>query len=242
MRKIFARVMLVTMMLFMFVTPAFATGLDDINRGNTQRQQTGGDSGNDSVTDYLRNYKPITNDNMATAQKYASPITVICGNVAGMVVILTAAWVALTTVLDLLYIGVPFVRPYLNPSYSSGGGGGGMGMPMPQPLGGGGKHVWVSDEAVACLGASSGGSSGGMGMGMGMGGMGMGGMGGGGQQTSTKSVITQYFKKRVFFLVIFAVATILLTSSVFTDCGINLAELSFKVLDKVNAFIASLEI
>lgn len=79
-------------------------------------------------------------------------------------------------------------------------------------------------------------------MGMGMGGMGMGGMGGGGQQTSTKSVITQYFKKRVFFLVIFAVATILLTSSVFTDCGINLAELSFKVLDKVNAFIASLEI
>ena len=110
---------------------------------------------------------------------------------------------------------------------------------------------WVSDEAVNCAALANPQPQGG-GMGMspmgGMGGMGMGGgmMGGmGGQQQQpmpTKSVIMMYLKKRTFFLIVFAVATILLTSSIFTDCGINLAELSFKIIDKFNSIISGVNV
>ena len=78
------------------------------------------------------------------------------------------------------------------------------------------------------------------GMGMGMGGMGMGGQQP--QAQSTKSVILTYLKKRSFFLVIFTVAGIVLLSSIFTDCGINLANLLVKVMNKINYAIGNVEI
>lgn len=79
---------------------------------------------------------------------------------------------------------------------------------------------------------SGGGAMGGMNGGM-MGGMGA--MGGGQQQPkSTKSVILGYFKKRVFFIVIFSVCTIVLTSSIVTDCGINLGKLFLKATAALN--------
>ena len=80
---------------------------------------------------------------------------------------------------------------------------------------------------------SSGGGMGMGGMGMGMGGMGS--MGGAQQQPqSTKSVIMQYLKKRVFFIVIFFVCTIVLTSSIVSDCGINLGKLALKAISALN--------
>ena len=74
--------------------------------------------------------------------------------------------------------------------------------------------------------------------------MGMGGMGMGMPQQQAapmpiKSVIFEYLKKRVFFLIIFAIATIILMSSIFTDCGINLAELITKIMNKVNGQITT---
>lgn len=82
--------------------------------------------------------------------------------------------------------------------------------------------------------ASGGGAMGGMGMHGGMMG-GMGAMGGGQQQPqSTKSVILGYFKKRVFFIVIFSLCTIVLTSSIVTDCGINLGKLFLKATAALN--------
>lgn len=78
-----------------------------------------------------------------------------------------------------------------------------------------------------------------MGMGMGMGGGMMSVAGQAQQPMPMKSVILEYLKKRAFFLVIFSVATIVLMSSIFTDCGINLAELIFKIMDKANAQIGS---
>ena len=126
---------------------------------------------------------------------------------------------------------------------------GGMGGAQPQQEYGL-RRRWVSDEAVACVAQGNPQTQGG-GMGMspmgGMSGMGMspmGGMGGmgGAQPQPTKSVITMYLKKRAFFLVIFAVAIILLTSSIFTDCGINLAQLSFKLIDKFNNMISGINV
>lgn len=250
--------MFVAMLMLSFSTPVFASDLDSLgNTSTTSSSNQGGSnnnnnngSGNDSVTDYLKGYTPVTDQNMSDAKQYASPITNILGTATGFIVMVVSAAIFVVTALDLCYIGLPFTRNFLNPQAQGGGSPMGGMSPMGGSMGGGqpqGKR-WVSDEAVACVSmANPQGGGGGMspmgGMGMSpMGGMGMGGSMGGAQQQPTKSVIMTYLKKRAFFLIIFAVATILLTSSIFTDCGINLAELSFKVLDKINSMLAGVSI
>lgn len=124
------------------------------------------------------------------------------------------------------------------------------------------KRQWVSDEAVYCVNtyalAATGGAQpqgGGMPMGGGMmgGGMGMmgggmmgGGMMGGGAQPAQpmplKNVALEYLKKRTFVLIIFAAASIILTSSVLTGCGINLGQLVIKIMNKLNGNLANIEI
>ena len=168
---------------------------------------------------------------MSQAQALANPITNIIGNIIGAIVLLTAAGIFLVTALDLAYIAMPFTRPLLTS-----------------------KHQLVSDEALAAVGGASGGQqAGGMGSPMGspmggMGGMGspmgspMGGGMGGQQKQGTKAVITTYFKKRVVFMVIFAVATVILTSSILTGVGINLAALLTEIINKLNSIINGVKV
>lgn len=133
----------------------------------------------------------------------------------------------------------------------------GMGMSCGQPAGGGMEHgirrKWISDEAAFVVSAFSQGGApqqqamGGMPMAGGYGGMGMNmGMAGQGMQQPTpamgKSVIVEYFKRRVVFVVVFAVCSIILMSSILLDCGINLAELLQRVLVKVNGEISTVQI
>ena len=78
---------------------------------------------------------------------------------------------------------------------------------------------------------------------MGMGGMGMGmGAQAAPQPQNTKSVIGTYLKKRAIFLVLFAIATALLLSSLFSDCGLNLAQLLYKVISKFSAGVSNANI
>lgn len=216
--------------------PVSATNdMDGLTGGNTAQEQQV-DQGSNSrdagaLGDALQNYNPITDDNMSQAQAFANPITNIIGNIIGAIVLLTAAGIFLVTALDLAYIAMPFTRPLLTS-----------------------KHQLVSDEALAAVGGASGGQQAG-GMGSPMGGMGspMGGMGspmgspmgggmGGQQKQSTKSVITTYFKKRVVFMVIFAVATVILTSSILTGVGINLAALLTEIINKLNSIINGVKV
>lgn len=242
----------------------FATSLDDLSRGSqggstTSSQETGDDG---AVSDYLKGYTPINKDNMDKAGSMASPIVSAIGTLSGFIIMIVSAGIFLVTALDLCYIGLPFTRSFLNPSQGAGaqGGGapmGGMGMGMRggMSMGGAGgtqpesglRRRWVSDEAVACVSLSdmqSQPAGGGMpmgGMGMPMGGMGM--QGGGAQQpTSTKSVILEYLKKRSFFIIVFAIATVILTSALLTDCGLNLAELLSKIISKFNGQIQNVNI
>lgn len=216
--------------------PVSATNdMDGLTGGNTAQEQQV-DQGSNSrdagaLGDALQNYNPITDDNMSQAQALANPITNIIGNIIGAIVLLTAAGIFLITALDLAYIAMPFTRPLLTS-----------------------KHQLVSDEALAAVGGASGGQqAGGMGSPMGspmggMGGMGspmgspMGGGMGGQQKQSTKSVITAYFKKRVVFMVIFAVATVILTSSILTGVGINLAALLTEIINKLNSIINGVKV
>ena len=221
--------------------PVSATNdMDGLTGGNTAQEQQvdQGGSGRDAgaLGDALQNYNPITDDNMNQAQALANPITNIIGNIIGAIVLLTAAGIFLITALDLAYIAMPFTRPLLTS-----------------------KHQLVSDEAIAAVGGAGGGQqAGGMGSPMGggmgspMGGMGspmgspmgggMGGNMGGQQQQGTKSVITAYFKKRVVFMVIFAVATVILTSSILTGVGINLAALLTEIINKLNGIIDGVKV
>ena len=217
--------------------PVSATNdMDGLTGGNTAQEQQvdqGGSRDAGALGDALQNYNPITDDNMNQAKALANPITNIIGNIIGAIVLLTASGIFLITALDLAYIAMPFTRPLLTS-----------------------KHQLVSDEALAAVGgAGSGQQVGGMGSPMGggmgspMGGMGSpmgspmgGGMGSGQQKQSTKSVITTYFKKRVVFMVIFAVATIILTSSILTGVGINLAALLTEIIEKLNGIINGVKV
>jgi hypothetical protein len=76
-----------------------------------------------------------------------------------------------------------------------------------------------------------------------MGGMGMGGMGMGGNMSSPESatkgrVIKVYFKKRLVFMILFAICIVVLTSSVLIGTGANLALWVLKILDAINKLIA----
>ena len=253
--------LLVSCILFIsFSSVSFASDLDILVGTQSSQQNTGssnnsGQSDNNSggLTGYLQDYNPITDENMAIAEKLSSPAVVIIGNIVGIIVILTISMVTFTTACDFAYIGIPFMRGLLDS-----------------------RHL-ISDEARMSLGGSAstgntqstgmGMNSGGMGMssgglGMGSGGMGLGsggfGMGSGGfgmnsggmgaglnSQSSastpkTKSVIMTYLQKRVVFIVILVVALILLTSSLLFDCGINVAMLGIKIMDKFNQFIGGI--
>jgi hypothetical protein len=238
--------------------------------GSTNSSSNQADTGS-AISDYLKGYNPVTSENMATASTVASPIVNVLGTLSGFIIMVVSAGIFVVTALDLAYIGLPFTRSLLNPQLNAqsgapmgGMGMGGMGMGGMSATGApperGLRRRWVSDEAVACVNlantqnnqGSAMSSAAGMGMGMGMGmggGMGMpGGMGMGGGMGQpaptqpTKSIILEYLKKRMFFIIIFAVASIILMSSILTDCGINIASLITKIFTKFNGQIANVNI
>lgn len=256
------------LMLFCSCTSVYAKDLDSLNNQNSSTNQESntkggskdtGDESFDSISDYMRGHESVTQEDMSNASKMASPLTALIGKGIGLILLITNSLVFFITALDLMYIAVPFTRRFLNPSNIQQGGGmlPGMGMSMGGGAGMGASggsnpsaHKWVSDEAVAALmeggqrGAQGGVPMGG-GMGMGMGMSSMGGMGGMQQQSqpqSTKSIISIYFKKRVFFLVVFAIASTLLMSSIFTDCGLNIAELFYKIMEMFNGGISNVDL
>lgn len=267
--------LVVTMIIFVCfasITPCFADTLDDLGGGNNQ--STSSDSGNttggNAVSDYLTGYTPVTDENMQKANELAGPLATAIGTLTGVILVIVSAAIFLVTALDLAYIGIPFLRRYLNPAYAVGGqaqaggmpmgGMGGMGMmggrmgmmgggmqPQTSPVAGG--HCFVSDEAIAAVNlanpqaqapAGGGMPMGGMGMGMGMGMMGGGMQPQQAQQMPTKSVAFTYLKKRMFFIIVFTVCMVILMSSVLTDCGINLAELLAKVINKLNGSMSGI--
>lgn len=253
--SIFVVVCLISCFMLPFACYA-AEDMDGVAQGSqTQQsqqnqQQTGNDGDVGAIGDYMRGYNPVDDEDMARANQIASPITNFIGSAIGVIVVIASAGIFLITALDLCYIGIPFTRRLLTMKYqlvsdealacTPGAAG-------PQQAGGMGGQ----------MGGMNGGFGGGMNSGFG-GGMngGMGGYGGGmnamggtnGQmgaqqgQQGTKSCIVQYLKKRVVFIVIFTICTIILLSSAITGCGINLASLLLKILNKVNGGIAGVSV
>lgn len=237
--------LLLTLCLF----PAFsvsAGSLDDLGQSgdsqsteSTQEQKYTDESG---LVDYMNGYTPITNENMEQAQGWSQPIVKFIGTVTSFIILITVSLMFLTTALDLLYISFPPVRGILNPGANAqpagGGAMGGMGMRggMMGGMGGGaqasaGGRKWISDEAVAAYQMTQPQQGGGM-----MGGMmgGMGAMGGAqAQPASTKSAIFTYLKKRMFFLIVYGITTVVLFSSVLMGFGANIGVFILNIFGKL---------
>lgn len=177
------------------------------------------------VSEFFTNYRAMSSEQLNTASSTLTPITNIIGYLMGGLIAFTSSALFLITVLDLLYIAVPPVRGML---YKDGGNG-----KMSQ---------FVSDEAVLCSTSMSGGSSHSMGSGYGMGGgYGMsGGMPQHNSEGSTKSMITAYFKKRLFFMILFAICTVILTSSILLGTGVNIAQWIMKLIEILNNSIPAI--
>lgn len=159
----------------------------------------------------------IDDESSAEAQRIASPWTKVIRVIISVILLLLTAALFLITVLDLVYIGVPFVRKWLgggeDSSSSSGGGFNNDGFNYnTSSQGKSGIGRIVSDEAIAAVQAASGSNGGG------------GGFNSTSQPTSKKSTIISYLKKRVVFLVVFGICAVLLFGTTFTDLGLKLGE------------------
>lgn len=204
-------------------------------------------NGTDALIDAIGSQETFTADSMARAQKLAAPVIALLNIVSSFLIVVLLAGVGVTTVLDLIFIGLPLTRQYLYPMYNQqvqGGAmqGGGMMSPVGGGYGGFGRsygmgmgamqggmqgaqqpqmqktsHQWVSDEAVKIIGLAQP-TAQQQPMGM------MVGM----QQQQPqqpiggKSVIFSYLKKRTVFIILFTFATVFLTSSILTGFGLKL--------------------
>lgn len=231
---------------------------DDLSGGDsTEGSNNDGTMGTISqedqdVADWIGNQRGFTGDQLETASNTLSPITNMIGYVIGAIVILACIGIFLITALDLLYIAFPPIRNLLykagtdgTGAYTGGGMAGGygrgmMGMGMAGAGGAAGgtnkPTQWVSDEAVQCAALMGGSAQAANGAGM------MGGMYGGmqnqaQQQQSTKSVIGTYFKKRIFFIILFAICVIVLMSSALLGTGANLAQWGIRIINMINGYI-----
>lgn len=223
--------------------------LDELRGGNSGTVV--GDTNKDAgITDYLRNYKGVTQKDMERANRYAGPLASVIGTANGFVLLLS--WVAVTffSALDLFYLVVPPVRDTLNP-----------------PMGG---RRWVSDEAISVLMEAGMAQGGGMAQGMpqgaggmnpmmggmypgrsggrfgrnpmmtGMAGNMMGGMPQADIRPGLNILVLSYAKKRIIMVIVFFAASVILTSSVLVGAGLNIAEAIIRIfgvgLDSIRTF------
>ena len=238
----------------------FSSGDAGKTRNSTSRTTTSNNSGNTnslgSVLDggtvseddkalgnFLGQHRGVTSDQLNSASEVVSPITNAVGYIAAFIIALTASAIFLITALDILYIAVPFVRPFLYTSGTDGtgamtagrygggtggyGGYGGYAQNTPSSSGGR-RHQFISDEAVTCaalLGGSSRTEN----------------IGAPGQRTNETrgSVIKAYLVKRAGFMVLFVICVVVLMSSALMGTGANLANFSIKIITAINNALKS---
>lgn len=188
------------------------------------------------LSDYIANNRPMKQKHLNSAARTLSPVMNFIGYLIGGIMVLTTGGIFAITALDLLYIGIPPLRGLLykganggtTGGYSGGYGGYGQGAYGANNMSGGnsaGGFQLISDEAVQCAQMVDGG---GQAQHMGM------GMANQNQQNGAKSVITTYLKKRMIFMVVFAICSVVLLSSVLMGTGINIGNFIMRVLVTVN--------
>lgn len=195
-----------------------------------------------AVGDALRGHRGFTSEQLNTASQVISPFTNLMGYLSGGIIAFIMVAIFVITALDLAYIAIPPVRGFLFTSNTDGtgaptmgrGGYGGYGGGYGPGYGGGSqqrakRRQWVSDEAVQCaamIGGSARTENSGYGAPQNT------------QPMTTRNVISVYLVKRAFFMVVLMVSIIVLSSSILTGTGINLANWGLKIISAFNNFIA----
>lgn len=178
----------------------------------------------------------VTKESLDQANIWLTPVAKIMNKVMAVILGLTSIALFLITVLDIMYIAFPPIRPYLtgggvgsqgnqqsgapmqrgynNGVYGSGQNG--FGMPVGNTPGAGIQQSgtsgsfgrWISDEALAATKESE--------ESMYVGAL---------HPKPVKSLIFSYMKKRSMFLIMFGVTVVLFTSTIFSDIGVKLGML-----------------
>lgn len=214
------------------------TGSSSVDTGSVTEQ-----SGSD-VSDALKGYKPVDSQDIENARQSSAWLTDLIGIAISFLVIGTFAGIGLITALDMLYLAFPPVRNMLYTAGTDGTGGmSGMNMSGNSSVGG---RQWVSDEAVqvaSMLGGSAQANGHGSPMSMGMPNMGMhGSQASQVQQGGGRVAIGIYLRKRVTFLVLLGVASVLLFTSAFTDFGINVGGMLLELLGFLSEKLSNISI
>lgn len=180
----------------------------------------------------------VTNQSSQRAHTMLKALTAVVNVIFSIILGGAALGMFLITALDLLYIGVPPIRNWLQPPVPVGNPfqNAVMQAQMQQGNGyygyryGGNDNVtpmihpainlpfltqWISDEAKVAV---------------------RNGMWGQAQNGSFKSILVDYSKKRAFFHIMFGVVVVLLSTMVCTNLGMKVAQL---VLSKLNLLRAS---
>lgn len=231
MRKSIRVIILAIFIALICSSPAFAEGisLDDVGTKPTTplvdtipliespvesqsqvESQATKDSPSKTVADLFSN-AGLTEESVQEAQEIVSPLAKVMNSFMAILLGLLSLALLLTTLFDLVYIAIPALRPLMSgdegqpqayPHQPMGMGDPSKGMVQtPQYTPHQNKSVGyrlISDEAIAATMEA---------------------------QSSLKILILSYMKKRTFFLVLFALAVILFTSSVFTDIGVKFGTL-----------------
>lgn len=164
----------------------------------------------------------LTEESVEKSKKWVEPIAKIINLLVAIVTSLLALGIVCISVLDLVYIQLPFTRSFLAPTQSNPtpliqGTQGQMGnmtqgqignQMQPPTQGSNSSKQWVSDEAIATLRETQ------------------------PQQAQQgivqqdkpggKSALLSYAKKRSFTLIMLGVCAVLFTCTVFTDIGVML--------------------
>lgn len=207
-----AFMLIMVMSLFICTSYSINSFANELGGDSNSATTEGNSSGDDSaLIDYINNQQGITANNLNKANQTLSPLKSLIGNITGGILVLVFICVFAMTALDLLYITVPPLRGIMYKGDQGGQMGGQLAPTHSLQL--------ISDEAKYCVMTLSGGNQQGMNTPMGM---------------PMKSVIGEYFKKRVIFMILLAVSAIVLTSSVLLGTGVNLAKYFLKILEMFN--------
>lgn len=238
-----AFMLIMVMSLFICTSYSMNSFANELGGDSSNATTEGNSSGDDNaLIDYINGQQGLTANNLNKANQTLTPFKSLIGNITGGILVLVFICVFAMTALDLLYITVPPLRGIMYKGDQGGQMGGmpGMGMQggygmrsgygMQSQMGGQSAPTHslqlISDEAKYCVMMLSGGGQQGMNTPMGM-----------PQQQQPmpmKSVIGEYFKKRVIFMILLAVSAIVLTSSVLLGTGVNLAKYFLKILEMFN--------
>ena len=179
------------------------------------------------LTDVMKDF---SNNNTPDQDKMEAGTSLIVGffgtlTSAGILILFSASM--LTTVVDLLYIGVPGLRTVLYNKSAQGINNGNTNN-IPNSIGQQSANAWLnkgktntnsnsvaSTESTRCLISSELKSL---------------DTAGAFNKTTSGTILTQYLKIRVKAIILLAICIVLLTSSIFTDCGINVGQFIFKYI------------